>query len=112
MYRDNTLIPTETIRLAALGTLMERDVRYSDLASEIRYFVGRIIGPSLDRLGTSLELLTSEGLIEVIGGEDGEATVYIDDHELSLREFGWLLCTHAGWGKRVRTAAQTVPVTY
>lgn len=74
MYRDNTLIPTETIRLAALGTLMERDVRYSDLASEIRYFVGRIIGPSLDLLGTSLELLTYEGLIEVVGGEEGEAS--------------------------------------
>ena len=74
MYRDNTLIPTEAIRLAALGTLMERDVRYSDLASEIRYFVGRIIGPSLDLLGTSLELLTYEGLIEVVGGEEGEAS--------------------------------------
>ena len=74
MYRDNTLIPTETIRLAALGTLMERDVRYSDLASEVRYFVGRIIGPSLDLLGTSLELPTYEGLIEVVDGEEGEAS--------------------------------------
>ena len=74
MYRDNTLIPTETIRLAALGTLMERDVRYGDLASEVRYFVGRIIGPSLDLLGTSLELLTYEGLTEVVGGEKGEAS--------------------------------------
>ena len=73
MYRDNTLIPTEAIRLAALGTLMERDVRYGDLASEVRSFVGRIIGPSLDLLGTSLELLTYEGLIEVVGGEEGEA---------------------------------------
>ncbi len=35
------------------------------------------------------------------GGEDGEATVYIDDHELSLREFGRLLCVHAGWGMRI-----------
>lgn len=74
MYRDKTLIPTETIRLAALGTLMERDVRYSVLASEIRNFVGGMIGPSLDLLGTSLELLTYEGLIEVIDGEEGEAS--------------------------------------
>jgi hypothetical protein len=73
VYRDNTLIPTEAIRLAALGTLMERDARYGALASEVRYFVGRIIGPSLDLLGTSLELLTYEGLIEVVGGEEGEA---------------------------------------
>jgi hypothetical protein len=74
VYRDNTLIPTEAIRLAALGTLMERDARYGALASEIRYFVGRVIGPSLDLLGTSLELLTYEGLIEVVDGEEGEAS--------------------------------------
>lgn len=74
MYRDNTLIPTETIRLAALGTLMEGDVRYGDLASEVRYFVGRIIGPSLDLLGTSLELLSYEGLIEAVGDDDGDAS--------------------------------------
>jgi DNA-binding PadR family transcriptional regulator len=74
VYRDNTLIPTEAIRLAALGTLMEREARYSDLAAEIRYFVGRIIGPSLDLLGTSLELLTYEGLIVAIGGAEGEAS--------------------------------------
>jgi hypothetical protein len=30
-----------------------------------------------------------------------EATVWIDDHELSLREFGRLLTTHAGWGMRI-----------
>lgn len=35
------------------------------------------------------------------GGFDGEATVYVDDHELSLREFGRLLTTHAGWGMRI-----------
>jgi hypothetical protein len=52
MYRDNTLIPTEAIRLAALGALIEGDRRYADLASEIRHFVGRVAGPSLDLLGT------------------------------------------------------------
>lgn len=35
------------------------------------------------------------------GGDDGEATVYIDDHELSLREFGRLLSVYAGWGMRI-----------
>jgi len=35
------------------------------------------------------------------GGEDGGATVTIDDHELSLREFGRLLSTRAGWGMRI-----------
>ena len=86
MYRDNTLIPTEAIRLAALGTLMERDVRYSELASEIRYFVGRIIGPSLDLLGTSLELLTYEDLIEVVDGEEGGAST--SDGRLRITDLG------------------------
>ena len=35
------------------------------------------------------------------GGPDGEITVYIDDQELSLGEFGRLLLTHAGWGMRI-----------
>lgn len=35
------------------------------------------------------------------GGPDGEATVYIDDRELSLAEFGRLLGTFAGWGMRI-----------
>lgn len=35
------------------------------------------------------------------GGPDGEATVTIDDHELSMAEFGRLLSTHAGWGMRI-----------
>lgn len=86
MYRDNTLIPTEAIRLAALGTLMERDVRYSELASEIRYFVGRIIGPSLDLLGTSLELLTYEELIEVVGGGEGDGST--NDGCLRITDIG------------------------
>ena len=35
------------------------------------------------------------------GGPSGEAVIYIDDHELSLEEFGRLLTTYAGWGMRV-----------
>ena len=35
------------------------------------------------------------------GGPDGEAIVWIDDHELSLREFGRMLTTYAGWGMRI-----------
>ena len=65
MYRDNTLIPTEAIRLAALGALIEGEQRYADLAREIRNFVGRIAGPSLDLLGTSLEVMGYEGLAEL-----------------------------------------------
>lgn len=70
MYRDNTLIPTEAIRLAALGALIEGERRYADLASEIRDFVAHVAGPSLDLLGTSLEVMGYEGLATL---EDAEA---------------------------------------
>lgn len=68
MYRDNSLVPKEAIRLAALGLLAEGDRVYSDLASEVREFCARIVGPSLDLLGTSIELLKFEGLIEAVPG--------------------------------------------
>lgn len=83
MYRDNTLIPTETVRLAALGALMEGNRRYGELAAEIRGLVARIVGPSLDLLGSSLELLRIEGLIRSADGtEMGE------DSLLTLTEEG------------------------
>lgn len=81
MYRDNTLIPTEAIRLAALGSLAEGDKQYAELASEIRYFVARVAGPSLDLLGTSLELLSYEALAVTVDGgavQDGAALQITD----------------------------------
>lgn len=73
MYRDNSLIPKEAIRLAALGLLAERDRTYSDLALEVREFTARIAGPSLDLLGTSIELLKFEGLIAAVPGRGSGA---------------------------------------
>jgi hypothetical protein len=35
------------------------------------------------------------------GGPDGEATIWIDNREFSLAEFGKLLVTYAGWGMRI-----------
>ncbi len=66
MYKDNSLIPSEAVRLAALGLLAMRPRAYADLARDIRHFTARIVGPSLDLLGPSLELLKIEGLIEAI----------------------------------------------
>jgi DNA-binding HxlR family transcriptional regulator len=66
MFRDRTLVPGEAVRLLALGALMEKDHRYGELATEIRFFTQRIVGPSLDLLGSSLELLRLEGLSEAI----------------------------------------------
>ena len=63
MFRDNSLIPTEAVRLAALGFLAEGKRRYGDLVAEIRHFTSAIAGPSLELMGTSLELLRYEGLV-------------------------------------------------
>ncbi len=63
MYQDKTLLPREVIRLAALGTLASRAMSYAELANEVRHFVSRIAGPSLDLMGTSIELLRYEGLV-------------------------------------------------
>jgi DNA-binding PadR family transcriptional regulator len=64
MYKDNSLVPSEAVRLAALGLLAKGPRAYADLAREIRQFAQRIVGPSLELLGPSLELLKVEGLIE------------------------------------------------
>ena len=68
MYRDKTLIPTEAIRLSALGILTEGPRRYAELAGMVRHFASRVMGPSLDILGSSIELLRLEGLIEPVAG--------------------------------------------
>jgi DNA-binding PadR family transcriptional regulator len=83
VYRDNSLIPTEAIRLCALGELALAPRRYADLAQSVRHFVQRITGPSLDLLGPSLELLRIEGLIEPVDGQ-GMA----DNALLSLTQSG------------------------
>jgi hypothetical protein len=37
----------------------------------------------------------------VISDWEGQAVIEIDDHELSIEEFGRLLTTHSGWGMRI-----------
>lgn len=69
MYRDNSLIPSETVRLAALGLLTEARRSYGDLASEVRHLSARLVGPSLDLLGPSIELLKVEELASVNADE-------------------------------------------
>lgn len=63
MFKDKSLIPVEAIRLAALGGLAQQPRQYAELASEIRHFVSRITGPTLDLVAPPLELLRYEGLI-------------------------------------------------
>ena len=70
MYRDNTLIPSEAVRLLALGILATDDTPYAALASEVRRFTSHLAGPSLDLVASPLELLRVEGLIETADGQD------------------------------------------
>jgi DNA-binding PadR family transcriptional regulator len=65
MYPDNTLLPSEAIRLLALGFLVEGPCSYADLAAQVRHLSGRIVGPSLELVGAPLELLKVEGLAEL-----------------------------------------------
>ncbi len=83
MYADNTLTPKEAVRLCALGTLAMSPMCYSGLANSIRHFVSRVLGPSLDVMGPSIELLKYEGLIEPVDGVGME-----DDAELAITEAG------------------------
>src|SRR3546814_14005500 len=67
MYPDNSLIPTEAIRLAALGSLATAPKPYAALAAEIRHFTGRIVRPSLDLLCPPLQHLPLHGLLARAG---------------------------------------------
>jgi len=69
MFRDRSLIPAEAIRLMALGLLAEAPRAYGDLAGEIRYFTSNFVGPSLDLMGSSIEVLRTQGLIAAVDGQ-------------------------------------------
>jgi DNA-binding PadR family transcriptional regulator len=70
LYQDNSLLPREAVRLAALGILANSPRTYAALAAEVRNFASRIAGPSMDLMGTSIELLRHEGLIVPSDGAD------------------------------------------
>jgi DNA-binding PadR family transcriptional regulator len=80
MYADNTLTPKEAVRLCALGTLAlsKQPMRYSVLAHDARHFMSRVTGPSLELMGTSLELLKFEGLIAPSEGQGMEDDALMD----------------------------------
>jgi len=83
MLRDNSLIPIEAVRLCALGRLMQGPMAYAELAGEVRHFTSRMVGPSLDLLGTSIELLRLEGLVAAVGGKGME-----DNARLAITDAG------------------------
>lgn len=87
-FRDHSLIPTEAVRLAALGILAAGERPYGDLAVEVRHFVSRMLGPTLDVLGTSIELLRHEGLIEPIDLRTGPSHSLRADTRVRLTQAG------------------------
>jgi DNA-binding PadR family transcriptional regulator len=111
MYRDNTLIPSEAVRLLALGLLAGRPMSYAQLAREVRHFTGRIMGPSLDLVGAPLEVLKVEGLVANRGGAGGErgdpdsAGPESDDPERDERE---LVVTPEGRAELLRLLSANV----
>jgi len=66
MLDDLTLSPKEAVRLAALGLLAEGERSYAELAGGVRHFTTRYWGPTLDVMGSSIELLRFEGLVEAV----------------------------------------------
>lgn len=93
MFPDQTLLPKEAVRVAALGLLAGGPRTYAVLAGEVRHFIGRIIGPSLDLMSTSLELLRYEGLIEPVDGADGAEDRPLRITDAGLAELRGLLCS-------------------
>ncbi|MFC5355996.1 hypothetical protein [Azospirillum himalayense] len=92
MYRDNSLMPKEAVRLAVLGTLIQNGPqRYAELAGALRHFLDRIVGPSLDLMGTSLEMLRYEGLIEALDGTGMEDNALLGPTEAGRAEFDTLM---------------------
>lgn len=87
-FRDHSLIPAEAVRLAALGMLTENERPYGQLAIDVRHFASRMLGPSLDILGTSIELLRHEGLIEAIGRRAGPSQSLHADTVVRLTDAG------------------------
>lgn len=79
MFSDNTLTPKEAIRLCALGNLTLGPMRYGALAVSIRHFVSRVIGPTAEIMGHSIELLKYEGLVEAVEGSGDDAMLSITD---------------------------------
>ncbi len=85
---DRSLIPAEAVRLAALGELSRGNVTLGALSMSVRGFVSRLMGPSLDVLGVSIEQLRYDGMIETVGKRAGPGQSLTAESELTLTEKG------------------------
>jgi DNA-binding PadR family transcriptional regulator len=94
MYRDNSLIPSEAIRLLALGVLAGGDKSYAELAGQVRHFVSHITGPSIELVASPLELLKVEGLVDSRDGADTPDTELLSLSEAGRAELHTLLTSN------------------
>ena len=83
MFRDNSLMPKEAIRLSALGLLSRGPKSYASVANEVRHFTTRFWGPTLDVMASSIELMRLEGLVENCSEDsdvsDGDSILRLTD---------------------------------
>jgi len=87
MYPDHSLMPKEAVHLAALGILTEGPRTYADLAALVRDFTSHVVGPNLDLMGTSIQLLSFEGFITA--QEDaGQSQMLAPEAMLSITDGG------------------------
>ncbi|MQX38463.1 hypothetical protein [Roseospira navarrensis] len=91
MFADKTLTPRETVRLCALGTIADAPDSYAEIARQVRDFITRITGPSLDLLGSSMELLHIEGLIRTTDGSTLDDTAQLEITDAGREELRRLM---------------------
>ena len=97
MFRDNSLMPKEAVRLSALGLLSQGAMSYAAVANEVRHFTTRFWGPTLDVMASSIELMRFEGLIEAEGEAETQGETM-------------LVLTEAGWTELLALLSATVRV--
>ncbi|MDX1483477.1 MAG: hypothetical protein R3229_03250 [Alphaproteobacteria bacterium] len=88
MYPDHSLMPKEAVHLAALGILAEGPRTYAELAALVRDFTSHVMGPNLDLMGTSIQLLSYEGLIAAEDGGAQQGQAFSPDCVLTITDAG------------------------
>ena len=87
MYPDHSLMPKEAVHLAALGILADGPRSYAELAALVRDFTSHVMGPNLDLMGTSIQMLCYEGLITP-QDSGGQGDVLAPDAILTITDAG------------------------
>jgi hypothetical protein len=82
---------------ACLRSAAQLAAEYKHVAVEVP-----LNSPQIERFERGDQWVPRGGVLRcLIHDEEGQAVVEIDDHELSLEEFGRMLTTYSGWGMRI-----------